>query len=81
MSNEFRCRICGCFIGYRELNTDEINILYAPDTEFTVEKTEYEHKKHYEYGIWKKLKKGYPNEPNPMADHTLSDTELASVVR
>jgi hypothetical protein len=58
MNHNLRCRICGCFIGYKEFESDEIKIIFTPDTEFSIEKTEYEHIKHYESGIWNRLKIG-----------------------
>ena len=37
--NEFRCNICGRFIGYKE----RIDIQYTPDTEYTYEEYTYTH--------------------------------------
>jgi hypothetical protein len=34
----FKCEICGKFIGYKEIDNDEIIIEYTPDTEFTHKK-------------------------------------------
>lgn len=40
-----RCDICGRFISDKELDNNEIKVEFTPDTEFTVEKTSFIHKK------------------------------------
>ena len=39
----FRCQICGKFISYNEIDKGEIKVEYTPDTEYTVESTEFTH--------------------------------------
>lgn len=39
----FRCTICGKFISYNEINKNKIRVEHTPDTEFTVENTEFTH--------------------------------------
>lgn len=40
-----KCEICGKFIGYKEIDDDKIIINYTPDSEYTIEKTDFTHKK------------------------------------
>ena len=42
---EYRCDICGKFIGYTEIDKDEVIIENIPDTEYTAEHTTMTHKK------------------------------------
>lgn len=41
----FKCIYCGKFIGYKDIGTDKINSKFIPDTEFTIELTEFWHTK------------------------------------
>lgn len=41
----FRCDICNKFISYKELDNKEVKVDFVPDTEFTIEKTTFTHKK------------------------------------
>lgn len=43
--NKIRCSICGKFISYLEIEKEKVKIEYTPDTEYTIEKTEFTHKK------------------------------------
>lgn len=45
MKHSYKCSHCGKFIGFREFEEDKIIINFIPDTEFTIEKIEYSHKK------------------------------------
>ena len=42
---QFKCRSCGKFIGHNDFINGNVNIKFMPDTNFTVEATEYYHKK------------------------------------
>ena len=42
---EFKCSICGKFISYKSIDKNLVSINYTPDTEITIEKTEFTHKK------------------------------------
>jgi len=39
----FRCQNCGKFISYKEIEDGKIKVDYTPDTEYTVECTEFVH--------------------------------------
>lgn len=39
-----RCENCGCFIGIIDFEKDNVNVEFTPDTYWSVEKTELEHK-------------------------------------
>jgi hypothetical protein len=39
-----RCEKCGRFVGSTDFKKDNINVKFTPDTHFTTEKTEFEHK-------------------------------------
>jgi len=39
----FRCQKCGKFISYKEIDEGKIKVDYTPDTEYTVECTEFIH--------------------------------------
>ena len=41
---KIRCKVCGKFIGNNEI-PDKVIIKFTPDTQFTVENTEFTHKK------------------------------------
>ena len=40
-----KCNICGKFIGYSEFENDGVQVDFTPDTEYTIEKTTFTHKK------------------------------------
>jgi hypothetical protein len=44
--NEFRCAVCGKYIGFNEMENNEINTKYTPDSDYSIEQFEYEHKRH-----------------------------------
>lgn len=39
--NPIKCSVCGKFIKYEDIDTDKVKVEYTPDTEYTVEKTEF----------------------------------------
>ena len=41
--NPIKCYICGKFIKYEDIGTDRVKITYTPDTERTIESTEFWH--------------------------------------
>ena len=41
----FRCDVCGKFISYKEIDDDEVENKFTPDSEFTIEETLFTHKK------------------------------------
>jgi len=41
--NHIKCSVCGKFIKYDDIGTDKIKVKYIPDTEYTVESTEFCH--------------------------------------
>lgn len=42
--NQIKCEICGKFIKYSDIPV-LVNIKFTPDTEYTIEKTEFAHNK------------------------------------
>jgi len=42
--NEFRCKVCGKFISYKDFDSNNVKVDFTPDTQFTVESYEYAHK-------------------------------------
>lgn len=43
--NPIKCSVCGKFISYFEIDTDQIRSKFTPDSEHTTEKTEFWHLK------------------------------------
>jgi hypothetical protein len=41
--NPIRCEVCGKFISYAEIENDLVTVDYTPDTEHTIECTEFTH--------------------------------------
>ena len=39
----FRCQKCGKFISYKEIDEGKVKVDYTPDTEYTIECTEFAH--------------------------------------
>jgi len=42
---KIRCGVCGKFIGFKEFDNNEIKTEYTPDSYYTVEKIEHNHKR------------------------------------
>lgn len=45
IGNSMRCEICGKFIGYKELENNEVRYKFTPDTDFGPEYHEFTHEK------------------------------------
>lgn len=43
-SNAIRCSICGRFIGHLSFHYEQVHIDFVPDTAFTIENIDYQHK-------------------------------------
>lgn len=43
----FKCTICGKFIAYKDIEDDKVNIVFTPDSEYTIEETLMTHEKCY----------------------------------
>lgn len=39
----FKCTKCGKFLSYEELDSDNVKFEFTPDTEFSIESSEYYH--------------------------------------
>lgn len=40
-----RCLSCGKFIGHEDFQQDKVRVVFTPDSEYTMERIEYQHKK------------------------------------
>ncbi len=45
MDKVFKCSICGKYVSYRDIGTPNVITQYIPDTEFTIEDTNFTHLK------------------------------------